>query len=683
MAARTARRILKPAMAAGALVVLVSASAGNLEPPPFNVINRHHVNMMSGTAAPKFTDVSIGGDTGLSHWVTTANSDFVNFEAGYGPLGPRDKFFGRVVKAIHHKPSANMNTWVTVMRAVSFDGSHEFTINAGCTRDSAGNTLTYNTFTSYDQDPRHLLEYTSDKAGLIWTRPDGTRVFYTAPFSVKPGSCFTAPFDSELQGYGIARVEYPNGFTITGGSADNIMSEVRTNTGFQLTYVYVKRQEPDRNYGAPSGTQPWAPQTWDIMWSTSVPTYVVAINNTIDYCAAQQANFFGSLAEACPGLTRKWPFATYNWPVGMPRVAYLTDRTTTFTITDAMGLVTRYVHKPFRSTGQSTTEWYVPRLYQVQSAASDVADITYNYSTSSTGIIVGDEASTMYPIYVSGPAALLKDSNRNGTDAIGYSIGWPYGRGGASQNGSGGADGNLNVITNFTFGTASIDMWDKTFTFEQQQSNRLSSIQRKIDGVLVVYGYDTRYNINKITEYDKPNGKAAVTQTAGYPLSCDASTRKTCNQPEWTRDALGNETDYEYDANSGQVTRIRMPADRTGVRPEFRYEYQAHYAFYKRSAGGAVERGESPIYLLAKERKCMTGAMNPDGSCAKGASDAAVTDYDYGPDNGAGNNLLLRGVAVTAYANGASQTRRTCYSYDIYGNRIGETRPQAGLASCN
>jgi YD repeat-containing protein len=71
-----------------------------------------------------------------------------------------------------------------------------------------------------------------------------------------------------------------------------------------------------------------------------------------------------------------------------------------------------------------------------------------------------------------------------------------------------------------------------------------------------------------------------------------------------------------------------------------------------------------------------------DGSgCTAGATDEVITDYDYGPTQGP-NNLLLRGVSVTAYVNGGKQVHTTCYSYDIYGNRIGETTPNAGVGRC-
>lgn len=682
MVSQTARRQFKPLLAVGSLIfVAVPVFAQKLEPPPFDVINRHQVNLMSGTAAPTFVDVSIGGTNGLSHAVTTANSDFVNFEAGYGPLGPRDKYFGRIVKAVHHKPSANMSTWVVVMRAVSLDGGHDFAIGPGCSTDSAGNVLNYNNFTSYDGDPRHLLEYTSDKKGLIWTRPDGTRVVYAGGFSVTPGSCYKPNYEGELQGYGISRIEYPNGFTIVGGNAQNIGSEVKTNTGFQLTYIYVSRQEPDRYYGASQASQPWAPQTYDGTWGSAVPTYVVAINNTIDYCAAKPAGPFGSVAQACPGLTRTWPFATYNWPVGMPRVAYLTDRTTTFTITDATGGVTKYIHKPFLATLADAQQLkYEPRLYQVQKAGSDVPDYTYDYFTKRAGDVSGGEAGggvLWFPIYIPGPAAQLKSSVQNTTDTMGYTIGVPYGQGGMFVNGSGGREGNVAIKTNLAYGTFQVDLWDKTVNSEQQQANKVTSLYRKTDGVTVEYGYDARFNLTEIIE------NSVITLTALYPASCDASTRKICNQPTWTRDAKGNQTDYEYDTNSGQVKRIRMPADQNGVRPEIRYEYQPKYAFYKRSAAGALQQADTPLYLLSKELKCSVATMGADGTCvANGVNDTVVTEYDYGP-SGVANNLLLRGKSVTANAGGAMQTRRTCYRYDIYGNKIGETKPQAGLTSCN
>lgn len=673
MGSRTVRHYRQTlSIAAVAAVCTAGLSAAPLEPPPFDVMNRHQVNMMSGTAAPRFIDLSIGGETGLSHWVTTANSDFVNYEAGYGPLGPRDKFFGRIVTAVHHKPSTNSSTWVVVMRAISFDGAHDFTISPGCGSGKLSSLNGFNTFASYDGDPRHLLEYTSDRKGLVWTRPDGTRVVFDASFSAKQGTCFQPKFTSELAGYGISRIEYPNGFTITGGSAANTPAEVKTNTGFQLTYVYAAKPHSAPDNDLPQESQPWAPAAADPNWSRAVPAYIIAVNNAFDYCAFSPYGQVASAADACPDLRYRWPVASYSWPAGMPRAAYLTDRTMTFSITDAMGRVTNYVHKPFRSTSPSAPEWHVPRLYQVQTATSSDVSVTYDYATSSESQGMDD---TMYPIYVSGPAARLRGSTRNGADAIGYEVGARAGQGSVSVNGSSDGNGILGVRTNFTFGTYQIDTWDKTFSFEQQLPNKLTAVRRNTDGVLVEYKYDERYNIREITE----NG--AVVSSAAYPAACTVSTRKTCNKPLWTRDANGNQTDYGYAADSGHTVLVRLPPDKNGVRPETRYDYQPKYAFYLRSAGAQPQRADTPLHVLVRERKCLTGNMNDGGDCSKGSADAVVTEYDYGPEEQP-NNLLLRGMTVTAFADGVRQTRRTCYTNDIYGNRIGETRPQAGLNSC-
>jgi hypothetical protein len=206
------------------------------------------------------------------------------------------------------------------------------------------------------------------------------------------------------------------------------------------------------------------------------------------------------------------------------------------------------------------------------------------------------------------------------------------------------------------------------FSFEQQLPNKLTAVRRNTDGVLVEYKYDERYNIREITE----NG--AVVSSAAYPAACTVSTRKTCNKPLWTRDANGNQTDYGYAADSGHTVLVRLPPDKNGVRPETRYDYQPKYAFYLRSAGAQPQRADTPLHVLVRERKCLTGNMNDGGDCSKGSADAVVTEYDYGPEEQP-NNLLLRGMTVTAFADGVRQTRRTCYTNDIY-------RPQAGLNSC-
>lgn len=108
-----------------------------------------------------------------------------------------------------------------------------------------------------------------------------------------------------------------------------------------------------------------------------------------------------------------------------------------------------------------------------------------------------------------------------------------------------------------------------------------------------------------------------------------------------------------------------------------RYTYAQRYAWYKNSSGTVVQAA-TPIWVLTMEKTCRVGATLADGSGCVIANDEVIKTYEYGPTSGA-NNLFLRGVAVTA----DGTTLRTCFGYDMYGNRISETSPKAGLPSCS
>ena len=183
--------------------------------------------------------------------------------------------------------------------------------------------------------------------------------------------------------------------------------------------------------------------------------------------------------------------------------------------------------------------------------------------------------------------------------------------------------------------------------------------------------YDARGNVTKLTHYPKPGStQPTLYETAGYDTDCQYPAK--CNKPNWVKDAKGNQTDFTYDTVHGGVLTKTLPAGDSGVRPQTRYSYVQRYAWYK-NASGSMAKAASPIWVLDKESFCKTNAAP---SCI-GTSDEVVTQYDYGPDSGP-NNLLLMGVAVTA----DGTTRRTCYSYDRLGNKISETTANAGLTSC-
>jgi len=194
---------------------------------------------------------------------------------------------------------------------------------------------------------------------------------------------------------------------------------------------------------------------------------------------------------------------------------------------------------------------------------------------------------------------------------------------------------------------------------------------------------DERNNITSIIRYPKPNtGLSPLTvYAAAYPEHC--MNPRTCNRPEWTRDANNNVTEYTYAPEHGGLLTETGPAPSAAApRPQTRHGYTQRFAWISNGSGGYV-RAATPIWVRIHTSSCRTSAAtgNPAAPCAAGALDEVRTTYEYGPDSGP-NNLLLRGQAVTAESGGAMIALRTCYGYDANGNRISETQPNANLASC-
>ena len=176
----------------------------------------------------------------------------------------------------------------------------------------------------------------------------------------------------------------------------------------------------------------------------------------------------------------------------------------------------------------------------------------------------------------------------------------------------------------------------------------------------------------------KPNsGQATISKTFGYQATCTVSpaTYQNCAKPIWIQDPNGNRTDYTY-ASHGGVTSEMQPMPTPGAaRPLKLYTYIQKYAYIK-NAGGSLVPAATPIWLLSTMTQCQAVAGSNAPVC-DGSEMQTVTTYQYGADYTA-NNLNVNGTAVSW--NGT--TRLSCFGYDNQGNKIWETRPRAGLASC-
>jgi RHS repeat-associated protein len=190
--------------------------------------------------------------------------------------------------------------------------------------------------------------------------------------------------------------------------------------------------------------------------------------------------------------------------------------------------------------------------------------------------------------------------------------------------------------------------------------------------------YDGARNVTRVTR--RPRGNPTGTPIITY-ATFDTTHIPSQNKPLTMTDANGNVTTFTYDTvHGGLLTQTGPPVN--GVTPQTRNTYTLLTPRYYQS--GTITAGPG-IYLRTSTSLCRTS--NPTGSPCATAGDEVRTDYDYGPTTGA-NNLWLRGQAVTStdIVNGTpvTTTLRTCYAYDVFGRKISETSPNGttGLSSC-
>lgn len=211
-------------------------------------------------------------------------------------------------------------------------------------------------------------------------------------------------------------------------------------------------------------------------------------------------------------------------------------------------------------------------------------------------------------------------------------------------------------------------------------NSTLESEENQVAGIITpegnrdTYVYDLRGNVTEYRRIAKSgSGLPDQVETASYPGTC--TNRLTCNKPVYVTDAKGAITDYTYDAIHGGVLTVMQPAPVAGgARPLVVKGYVQKYAYVL--SGGSLVPAATPVWVPATETECQTVAGSNVPVCDSGGPQR-VTTYEYGP-NGTADNLLLRGVAVTA----GGVTLRTCYGYDTQGRRISETKPAANLSVC-
>lgn len=182
--------------------------------------------------------------------------------------------------------------------------------------------------------------------------------------------------------------------------------------------------------------------------------------------------------------------------------------------------------------------------------------------------------------------------------------------------------------------------------------------------------------ISKETMVPKPGSPLAnLVKQYGYGPCTSPGTNQNCAKPIWIRDPKNNQTDFTYAAHGGVLTEMQPAPVAAAPRPLKLYTYVQKFAYIKNS-GGSLVPAATAIWMPSTVTQCQTVAGSSVTSCDSGGPQA-VTSFQYGAD-GTANNLLVRGTTLTA----DSQSRRTCFSYDVYARKISETKPNAALSVC-
>jgi YD repeat-containing protein len=465
----------------------------------------------------------------------------------------------------------------------------------------------------------------------------------TSTYTTRDGSIYTISTS-----YKVTNVKYPSGLEVSinyvspSPGYERIQS-VTQNNGLQLKYIY---QSNSPTSGA---------------WRTI--TNIIALNSVVDYC--------NPVADTC-SFSRSWPTATYSWTDFPVTIGANTGNYHYFTITDQAGLVSRFT----ADTGYRIT------AYKPPTSSSD----SYTYRNcrpefTINGTLGNDGVECIYQVsdrdaLVYGGVFDAKFEGRTWQYRPAFAIAGYY-----FANSSTHPDGPIMNVTSMTPQTptgpspssfGNVTAFDGTiYQYSTTVPNRLVTVT--VPGqVPNTFTYDGRGNITESRRIATAgSGVADIFVSAGFDSVC--TNQKTCNKPNWTRDAKGNQTDYTYSPDHGGVLTETGPAV-NGIRPQTRYSYTQRYAWYKNSSGVQVQAA-TPIWLLTQKSFCKTGAASGNG-CAIAGDEVKIT-YEYGPASGA-NNLFLRGVVEDS----GGLALRTCYQYDATGNKISETQPKAGLTAC-
>ncbi len=679
-----------------ALILKTAFAEEEMTPPPYEVIDEHGVNLFTGQPSTTVPTTAIGGGIGLSHHISTVSAEVI--AKRYGITGYIDKFNGIAKRELYIRHEGVKDIYT--MNVNDPDGSHQFSFYQD------GNQVTgeINSSNGYSfrdiSDTGHSLVVSGPLNNYVdWIKPNGAISRFHRG---ENATSFNTGWLHEMI--------YPNGLRIrvhrtTNGST---IQSVTTNTGYQLKYNYAIDDRPLASNKLQATNDP------DILansggWSSKNPDKIIALNAAVEFCNPL-ANPRNSSSPLPCSFANKWPTAQFFWPGGMPRAFHIGRSESK--IIDMYGEESIYTVEAFNQDANGapvSPARHIPRLISFKPAKSNLPLATYEYKQQIIQENIAIPFGNLYLGWVFNPWVLSKASGRNGE--LQYQINW------AAWLASGAWGQNPQtsqlfqsitdraLIKNYSSiswsengksysKSSKVESWawfpgrlrhilsgEYQYKFEESYRNNVKYKYHAFDidsNPIEEYTYGSRGNLTTKIMHPAKNSTIAstpLTYTASYLPSCSESTRRYCNKPEWTMDATGNKTYFTYHPESGQVASKTLPSDSNGIVAQTRFEYKLHYANYFHG-DGVKRQATDGIWLLSKESYCASSNYN-NGSCER-AKDEVVTDYEYFHDN-----LHMTAMIVTAQDHAGNLiSKRTCYEYDIYGNRTAETVPSGTGAIC-
>jgi len=458
--------------------------------------------------------------------------------------------------------------------------------------------------------------FTLVRQGTIFYMQDGRGTFWH--FDAPPNTTST----SEASYYGpvtavMDYVRLPTGETINLAyktAAYTAESGINPNTGQTIyaTYYAVRLTSVQSNVGLQLHFDYTSNDT-SLIASWSSLSKVTAINNAVDYC---DPGF-----DACTYST-SWPSLSYTAGGLIETVTDASNRQTTYSYLRDSRRFLASIKPPLAAatTFEYPTE-FGGRVSKVTNGTSST-----NYGWSVNGSIV---------------TATLTDGLNHQKVVT--------------------SDADVGVVK------SERDARGRTANYEYDANGKLSAVVSP-SGVRTEYTREYGRITRTRTIAKAGSGLADLNTYATYPSNCTFGI--ICDKPVTTTDAMGNVTNYSYDAGHGGLTALTQPAPSPGgARPEVRYAYQGLRPYYKQSAGGGVTAGPNLITRRTSSSSCLTGS-----SCASGSNEATTTS-SYGT-SGAANNLFVS--AVTRAAGDGSVSATTSFSYDPIGNQVRADGPVDG-----